>query len=155
MPEIETVPLTPQYFIDKLTQPRKKIKEIDRLASEAIGIAYTVLRLCYPLRVVRKTLLYYNNAPRASLWKTASVDPDRKEHVVIDVHCVIGEGGWPSDEAGDFIIEVALPQGSSLRSVDYMARVRWADLGWYDRRGTGDILAPHTMCSETYVNFWR
>lgn len=172
MPEsmTESVPPTPKYFFDKLTQERELIVEIDRQASHAMDIAWQVLRLCYPMRQTSKVRMYYNFSPFAPFLRAehegldikgmnfATADMRRaakkttvpiKDHVVVDVHYFLDS----IHENESFLIEVAIPQGLQRARWD-IVRVRWCDLGWTTNGGgSDDVPLPH-LCGEAYVNHW-
>jgi hypothetical protein len=173
--ESPIIPLTPQYFLNKLTQDRKKIEgDINQLASHALDLAGLTRQLCYPLPIILKTALYYNNAPFTPylLAEHPGLEvegvqygtPEMKEaarqtsvpikdYVVIDVHYFFDRPRQVKKLEDSFVVEVAFPQGTQ-RARWNLIRVRWCDLGW-SKRGNhcNDVPIP-CLCGETYANNW-
>jgi hypothetical protein len=166
----ETAPLTPKYFVEKLTQERELIVEIDRQAAHALNIAWQVLRLCYPMRQTTKVRMYNNYAPftpflRAehpgldltgvkfgtpAMSKAAKKMAVRiEDHNVVDIYYFL-DGVCEKDA---MLVEVAFPQGLQRVRWD-IVRARWCDLSWTTYGdGQADIPLPH-YCGEAFINHW-
>ena len=127
----------------------------------AMEIAQQVLRLCYPLRALHATHVYYNNAPvepflspehtglKARTEVALRMGRPIKEHLVFDVYFFWKDERIMYNMDNAFVVEVVFPEGAQRARWDAIIRVRWADLGW----PAGDAPFP-LLVGETFVNDW-
>jgi len=155
----QQIALSAEYFINKKGQMRKRVADTSGKAFEALEIATQVLRLCYPLRMVKAVHVYYNNEqiepfvrpqhPGIEGW-----DKPITEHIVCDIYFLFDDAYTSKDEDDAFVVEVVFPQGAERNRWDALARVRWFDLGWVKMgQYNGDSPVPQ-LSGETFVNTW-